>query len=168
MQKVGKISVKTVFGKVEKPAEKFAAIRFLGIARRMSTGESQFGPWVKFHGDFQAINLTTGEEFVAKQALFPAVISDDLAAMLADESVNEASFGFDLYIAPNDAPIGYEYSAESLIEQQESNPLALLAQSIAKPLPALSAPDSVTADGSESGTKTEPKKPLKKTGAKAA
>ena len=132
-----KITVKSVIGDVKKMfkgvTEKTAIMRVVGIARSMQAGEGDYGPWVKFKGTFQGINLLTGEEMTAPYCLLPEVASCLVENQLGADDVTSVEFGFDLYIKPSDTPIGFEYLAEPLVEPTGADPLAHLSKSLPAP-----------------------------------
>ena len=154
---IKKITVKTVLGDVKKMVlgdkkkgvegldVKTDVMRVAGIARRMETGESEYGPWVKFKGSFMGTNLITGEEFRAGSAMLPEVASELLEEAMNAEGAENVKFGFDVAVTPDDSiAIGYQYSVTPLIEATEDDPLLSLANSLPN-LPKLAAPKKETA-----------------------
>lgn len=137
MALIKKITVKSVIGDVKKifkgVTEKTAIMRVVGIARSMQAGESDYGPWVKYKGTFNGINLITGEEMTAPYCLLPEVASCLIENQLSAEGVTSIEFGFDLYIKPSDTPIGFEYLAEPLVEPKDADPLSHLSKSLPAP-----------------------------------
>lgn len=148
MKLLGKMSVKSVFGKI-KPTEKAkdedgddilivkerAIIRVVGIASGKREGSSDFGDYIEFHGQFQATNLETGEVFRSGKLFLPDICTALIAPTL--ESANAVEFAFDLGVKHATTPIGYEYTAEPLIETGEADQVSLLAGKITKALPNL-------------------------------
>lgn len=147
-----KLSVKTVVGLSVKGLRDLAAtgkgapvplIRLAGIARKAEIGESDNGEFVRFKGDFQGVDLRTGEISISPVAFLPAPVDAMLqAAIQADEKGNGAQFGFDILIVENEtSAVGYEYRVQTLLEVKPTAPLeALLASlppaQIAAPAPA--------------------------------
>ena len=130
MKLVNKISIKTVYGKVAREDAKGQDLmRVMGVVRGVTTGESNYGPWAKFKGEFKAINLSTGEEVHSGACLLPPMASDMLQGAFTGDPVE---FAFDIGIKPNETAIGYEYTVTPLITQ-ESDPLANLAARLPAP-----------------------------------
>lgn len=140
---IKKVTVKTVFGDPKKYIRdnglkaSVAIVRIVGIATRLVTGESDYGPWVKFKGNFKATNLLTGEEFRSGSCLMPEVASDLVEGAMCGEGVDGVNFAFDILLVPDDSSAtGYVYQAEPLIDYTESDPLALLESQVAARLDA--------------------------------
>lgn len=133
-----KITTKTVMGKVKEAiaglGDKFQqntpAMRVLGIANGVQTGESDYGPWVKFKGEFKATNLLTGEEFRSRSCMLPELASDELEAALSDENNDSVEFAVDVTVNPSENTIGYEYGIIPLVEAQRDDPLARLSSQV--------------------------------------
>ena len=159
---IKKITPKTVLGKIKDIAhgmtEPKAVMRIVGIARGLTTGEGDYGSWVKFKGDFTAINLLTGESYRAPACILPGIAGDLIEASVMDADNNAVEFGFDVVLEPSDSPVGYEFGAVPLIETKEETPLdALMALvSDAHALPAIDAPVEVEAEA-----EAKPKKAAK-------
>ncbi len=136
MSNLKKITVKTVCGRIvgieRKPKETLSVMRVVGIARRIVTGESDYGAWIKLKGEFHATNLLTGEEFHSSTCMLPEVASDLVENALADENNKSVEFGFDITVGPSDTPIGYEYGALSLIAPSQEDPLQKLLEIVNK------------------------------------
>ena len=139
---IKKITTKTVCGDIKKLAkplkdgEGMDLVRVFGVARDIKTGESDYGPWTKFLGNFQAINIVSGEEFKSTACMLPDTASELLEAALQNEGVNEVNFAFDISIkGDSNSTIGYQYVCSPLLEDNDSDPLAKLASSLPK-LPA--------------------------------
>lgn len=131
MGMIKKISTKTVLGNVKaivqdlKEGEKTRAMMVVGVAKGVRTGESTYGPWVSFKGQFKATNLLNGEVSVSGECFLPDIASNMIEAQLAD--ADSVEFGFDIVIKyDDDARDKYVYEIEPLFEPQENDPLLLL------------------------------------------
>lgn len=148
-----KITVRDVYGKIE--GETFDKVRALkgkplalmdvvGIAGRAKPGTSDYGPFIKFQGQFQATNLATGEVFRSAALLLPKFLEDDLIGAMSikgSDDVKQAEFAIRLSaIADDKSATKYVYVADSLIEPQESAPLAALIEKASQAAKALPAP----------------------------
>jgi len=124
---IKKITPKTVLGKIKSIAhdltETTPVMRVVGIARGLSTGEGDYGSWVKFKGDFSATNLLTGDVFRSPACILPGIAGDLIESAVMDSENNGVEFGFDITLEPSDSPVGYEFSAIPLLETKEETPL---------------------------------------------
>lgn len=137
---IKKITIKDVCGTVQKPESATTLMRVVGIAKDFDTGTTTFGEFIKFKGQFRAINIATGEAFDSGAMILPDIANNLIFGALSSEGANAVEFAFDLAIKPSKSPTGYDYTVQSLIESKEADPLsALLA--VAPDLPALPAPE---------------------------
>ena len=144
--------------------EKRFVARIMGIAQSVIVEDGALGTYRKFTGEFKGINAD-GEEFVSAVCFLPSPVDSLLEASMKDNSGAAVNFAFDISVAPNDTPIGYEYVVSSLLETKPSNPLAEL---MAKIVPLQISAKSKQAEliGSDV-EKTEPKKEAEKESAPA-
>jgi len=137
MQLLTKLSAKKLIGKIEKPTKKTALFRVLGIATGVKTGESTYGPWVAFLGQFRAIRNSDNEVFQAGQCFLPAMASNLMLPVVNQHGDTGVEFAFDIGVVPAENAIGYEYFAEPIVESGETDALAALQKKVdAKALPA--------------------------------
>ena len=113
-----------------------AVMRIFGVTRGYVTGEGAFGPFLKFVGEFKAIDLGSGEEAIGSAAYLPSPIDALLAvqidALKQDGKAVSVEFAFDIAAKPSEkAATGYEYVVHSLTETRVSDPLALLSSTVA-------------------------------------
>ncbi len=145
MKLQSKLSVKNCFGKIKptvpdgdggyQVAEE-NILRVVGVANAIQHGESDFGVFAALIGMFKVTNLKTGEVYSGAKLFLPDVAANMITGAL--ENSNAVEFAFDIGTrARPDLPIGYEYTAESLLDA--GNALEAL-ESKLKALPALSAP----------------------------
>ncbi len=139
MALIKKISVKTVAGNIKKliaaqPEGEEKPIPFMrvyGVATRAEIGESDYGVWKAFIGQFKAVNLLDGVEYSSGKLFLPDVAGDLLEGALGASETNSVEFGFDLIAVPDEAStIGYVYQAESLIEPAKDDTFSRLEKSL--------------------------------------
>lgn len=134
MQLVSKISAKTVYGSVDIKALHTAKvekkiIRVIGLASGIKTGETSFGAFVAFTGNFKAINLDTNEEFRSGKVFLPNIAQNLLEGALAQTESDAVEFAFDIGVKPVQDRQGkdsYEYTVTPLMAAQDNDPLAAL------------------------------------------
>lgn len=125
----------------------FALYNVYGIASKLRTGITDKGPWTSFKGQFEAVT-PDGEIFISGQVFLPQPFEDMLMSSLqqAQQQDDKASvqFAVRVFCVPpqkgKPSSTGYEYRCESLIESQESSPLADLRAKVAERVKALAAP----------------------------
>ncbi len=118
---------------------KVALIRLAGIVNSGKPGQTDKGEFLKLFGEFQAINLVTGEQFSGAQCILPNFISDQFAAVLA--SNGSAEFALEIGAKENEASVtGYEFTVTPLMESKGSNRMQELIGIAMKNAPALPAP----------------------------
>ncbi len=148
-----KISPKTVMGeKITAPLEAGHLFRVVGVCSGLKTGQSNFGEWVAFTGEFN-VERNDGKRFYGTKLFLPDPVQTLLVTAvkgLADKS-SLVEVALDVGIKPSDAPIGYEYTCSPLVEVAASTPLQALMERIgATPVgqtPALPAPKDERAKG---------------------
>lgn len=159
MKIVSKIAVAQVIGKVptqivevsvigedgkptvekQKRGIEQALMRIVGLATGSKAGNSTFGEFIAFTGQFQATNILTGEIYRAGKIFFPKMIEDLLATQVA-ATENGVEFAFDIGVKPSGNAHGYEYTVTTLMAIAENDPLKLMADRLTASAPALPAP----------------------------
>lgn len=120
--------------------------RIYGVAGSFKPGMGQTPdgtqkPYVKFLGQFRAVNLKTGEVFNSATLILPQFIEEQLHGILASGNAQSAEFGFEI-AAQGDQPgkkpnaTGYTYQAKSLLAMGENSVLAALEAKFQAALPA--------------------------------
>lgn len=114
-----------------KPDESRLVARIFGMARGSELKESNYGPYMRFKGEFRAIN-GDGEEFAATILMLPEPASSMLAeAVAGDETKTGVQFAFDIFVQgmPKKQPgdRGYQFVIKPLLETAPSDPLKALA-----------------------------------------
>lgn len=144
--------------------------RIYGRADSCETKESNYGPFIRFKGQFRSLNAERKEAF-APVLILPAPADSMLAeAIKNDEAKMGVTFAFDVILRsiPKRSPVdrGYEYVVVAHQQGAAADPFKALADS----LPALAAlPAPETAQQVLTGTETpEPETTDAKPAAKSA
>lgn len=125
-----KITVKEVCGKpqlediVEK--KKYALMRVFGHAHRVKLGSTDMGEYQKLLGQFEAINLLTGEVFQAPQCIMPEPGNGMIAEQLLGENpADSVSFALEIGVQRDESSaVGYVYWTKPLLKAKEADPLS--------------------------------------------
>lgn len=108
--------------------------RFYGQVSKVEYGTGDNGPWVKLKGQIEAVNLLTGVVFRSGAMFLPGVASDALEGQLNGAKSEDANasvqFAIEIGCKKSKSPVGYEYTAGSLIKEDESDALAQLRNSL--------------------------------------
>lgn len=146
-----KITNKTVMTKEfldgPKPKESQVLYTLFGIIRDVTPGDGDFGPFLKFRGDFKAYNHVEEKVYRAPSAIVPAPMDDVLnnqfeaakAAQIDPETgeikggAKKLKFQFiiDVGYKPSDSPTGYEWTTATRVKLQESDEMLALERSLA-------------------------------------
>jgi len=127
-----KISAKTVWGKIkaEHIPEKGSKPLYRVIGQAMGTreGDGDYGDWVALVGNFEAVNLETGEVFDAPQCFLPEPFHSAIVKKVSAEGTIAVDFAFEVGVkAPGpDATVRYEYTCKALADPSKADPLAAL------------------------------------------
>jgi hypothetical protein len=137
-----KLSTKSVVGNV-KEIRKIAEsgegkhvdiMRVMGVAKKLQVGESDNGEWLAFKGNFEYINLITGESHVGSRCFLPAPIDSMVEAQLEGNTAVE--FAFDITVVEvEESATGYEYGAKTILKPSENDPMEMLKQTVSKESP---------------------------------
>lgn len=96
-----------------------------GKVRRYETGQSDYGPYVKFRGQFEGMNEQTGEYASAPVVIFPGGLLEDELMEAVDESNQSVDIAIRFKMVENpSSPTNVSWEAERLIEDRDSDPLA--------------------------------------------
>lgn len=166
MELLKKITVKNCHGKKLAPFDADDEIGTLrpvltvyGRADKFEEGENTLpsgdvSSYIRFRGSFAAYagEMGDGTEFRSGVLIMPAVAADMLAGLLIPDDVQSVNFGFVLNIKKTETPIGYEYTAQPLMEDaSDTDPLAAIAKQVQAALPK---PKSKNGNGNKSKKKT--------------
>lgn len=144
--------METVQRAVEQPL-----MRVIGLANDTKTGNSTYGAWLSFSGQFEATNILTGEVSRSGNLFLPDVATELLAPVVKAASGIDVMIGFDIGVKPCNNAQGYEYTVTPLTEPSEDDPIARLKASAFSSLPALPAPKATeTAPAQTAATETAP------------
>lgn len=129
-----------------------------GSARNYLVGTSTYGEFTKFRGDFEAVNLATGESYRSQNLLLPDIAAGLLVSALhaagakhgttktattpenpGEPATAPVEFAIEIGVrkTASDKPggRGYEFTLRPLVETRDSDPLAALRKHV-KALPA--------------------------------
>ena len=144
MEILKKITARTVGCKTE-PGQSFI---LFGRVSRVTNGSSQYGEFLVYRGQFQAMNEQTKEEFTSTQAIAPAVGEDMVynAVRAAQEDDKNATVDIAMRFATVEvdrtkAPMGYEWRCKPLLEPVADDPVTRLRATVMKQI---SAPEKTT------------------------
>ena len=138
-----KLSTKTIVGRVKAPEAPEKLYSIIGVCNGMRTGESQYGGWVGFTGNFEAVRLKDGKVFAGPVAFVPEPASSMmLNALQRAEHANgvgsaSIEFAFIVGVKPSDKASGFEYTVEPVLTAKQNDALANLRQLMAPKLAAL-------------------------------
>ena len=124
-----KLTTKTILGKnPDKPKddEPVKLYTVMGTITGTKTGDTQYGTWISCTGNVLAIRASDRAEFVSGSVFLPEPYQSMMLGKLAGEGTQAVDFACNVYIQKNDTPIGYEYVAEPLMEDQ-SDPFSKFA-----------------------------------------
>jgi hypothetical protein len=147
---IRKLSTKTVVGilknvvfeslKAEtvKDGDRLDVMTLVGIIKTFKQGESDYGLYTEFKGQFEAQSLigdTAGQTFRAAKCFLPEVATDLLLEKINEVAeANDGAIG-DIQVAvkvvavvDETANTLYGYEVEPLIDVEEADPLAILKQ----------------------------------------
>ncbi len=116
-----KLTSLTIMGeKTRRPKAKEEYLyRIAGTITGLKTGETGFGTWVGFKGNFVARRFD-GVLFAAPSAFVPQPMQDMFeAAILTQEAeglVASVQFGLDVSIIQSDSSVGFEYKCVPVID----------------------------------------------------
>lgn len=97
-------------------------MRVAGIARGMEIGQTNYGEFIKFKGNFAAIN-SKGEEFRSPFAILPEPAAGLTREMVENAEGNPVEFAFDIIAVPDASDRGYKFQCQPLMEKVQGDPL---------------------------------------------
>ncbi len=110
-------------------------LRIVGIASAQENVDTDFGTSIKFTGQFEGTNISTGEVYRSTVCFLPDTGAGMLSGVVVDDQIVE--FAFDIHAEASNNNNGYQYVVEPLIKMNAADPLEQLKLSIAssvKPL----------------------------------
>jgi hypothetical protein len=100
----------------------------IGLSTGYKVGESQYGGWVGFTGQFEATRLKDGARFLAPVAFIPEPASGMMLAAInqAHERKEEVNlqFAFIIGAKKSTAAIGFEYTVEPVLQASQNDVMA--------------------------------------------
>lgn len=116
----------------------------IGICSGIKTGESQYGGWVGFTGQFEATRFKDGARFIAPVAFIPEPASGMMLAAIqqAERKAAETGdvsvrFAFIVGAKASDKAAGFEYTIEPVMSASQNDALSELRALIAPKVPAI-------------------------------
>lgn len=145
---VRKLSTRTIMGetpRLNREEKSLDLYVIAGVVRKAEFGSSDMGPWTAFRGEFIAKRLSDGSTFKGVKAFVPQPLQGMLEEALGnvDEGGNpideegkrvkkQIEFAAKVgIVADPDTPIGFQYTAENLLDVQESDALGSLLERVA-------------------------------------
>ncbi len=146
-----KITITTIAGKAGKwfeklmstPNKEMRLMQVFGFATVSKPDASEFGEFVKIHGNFRAVNLETGEITNAPQVILPNFLGQALhGALTTPDRSGPVKFAFEIGVKFDASSVTkYTYTIRDLLPVQQDDPLAAMQALIAEAgKPALEAP----------------------------
>jgi len=162
---IAKIGLKPVEIKilVESQKEACPVARVLGRTSGFQVVSGELGESNRFDGEFEAINILSGDVFRSKNLFLPQLASDLLEGILQGANDKEAQkfevdaqskkgpvkqmkvkfeknieFAIDLVAIPSKSQTGYEWNAQPVIEVKTEDPFKVLKAGIKKAFPSYS------------------------------
>lgn len=140
---INKLSVKSVAGDLKKLAatkelnENIPVARIWGLAgKKVETGTTDNGDWLRFTGSFEAVSLITGEHKASVKLHLPDIAQNILLGSIENlDDGAKVEFAFDISITINDTPIGYSFEAKPLSDLVENDPMMQLSKKYSTSLP---------------------------------
>lgn len=107
--------------------------RIAGSVRKFEVGQSTYGDFLKFSGEFRGWNMA-GEMSASTVAFLPSPVDEMLKNAVEDargeDGTGKASidFAFDIVVVhdPKEGSKGYQYRVQTLTEAKVSDPVAAL------------------------------------------
>jgi len=124
--------------------EEVPVLRVGGRITGSEAGKTAISEYIKFKGEFEAINAVTDQHYRSQNLIVPSVAEQ----MLADLSANGeevTQFGLDITVVKNDTTKGgykFRYGVRSLTSPRVKDALSQLMESFDNAVPLLAAPKS--------------------------
>ena len=133
--------------------------RIYGRIMKTESGNSQYGPYTRYYGEFEAVNTVDGSVHRSQQLIVPAVgeamVAEMLASVKKDNPDAVVQIGFDVsvkyYDNSNKSGTKFKFEVSPLVDKGE-DALSLMGQSFGT-LPMLSAPAAASNEASTDSAK---------------
>jgi hypothetical protein len=137
-----KITTKLVWGdKVNVTDVKEGSVQLysiIGVCTGFKVGESPYGGWVGFTGQFEATRIKDQKKFIAPVAFIPEPASSMMLASvnraLANKEDPNIQFAFIIGAKKSTAAIGFEYTVEPVMEAAQNDVMADLRKRVEQKL----------------------------------
>ena len=116
--------------------ERTQILGITGIVRRLKEDTSDFGPFVRFYGAFETVDVHSGEIVSAAQGIFPGVLQDLLFGTYVEGE--EIHFAGILGVEPDKSPragVGYKWYYQPIVEGTVPDALTDMREQMMKALP---------------------------------
>jgi hypothetical protein len=139
---VSKMSAKSIIGKIKARLPKdekgdlviggvASLFRVYGLATGVKKGSTNFGEWLSFSGQFEAVDSESGEVFQSANLFLPDVAQNLLFPAVMDESnISGVTFAFDVGVKEDKSAdgqgAGYNFTVSSILEVKETDAMAHL------------------------------------------
>lgn len=148
-------------GSLKPDTAPFAIARIFGQAKKHDLVVTSFGDSERIIGDFEGINLATGEVFKSTKMFLPSVISEIMVNALDAAEAGDAALEFALEIGvqySEKSSTGYAYTVKPLIKTAARDALAHLRETVTASLPQLAAPAAAAKPASDKPANGDKKK----------
>lgn len=120
-----------ILAKLEKNGGNQPLLDVYGVATKFKPGQSNYGEYIAFMGNFRAIRHSDKQVFHSGKVILPKMIEEGLWAAMGPE-VNNVQFAFRIGCKfDKKAATKYVYTAESLTPPAENDPVATLEKQLA-------------------------------------
>lgn len=126
---VSKLTIKTMKAQPARHSvEKDSMIATIyGRCTDKKAGTSDHGEYIRFIGEFEGINVDTGEAYRSGNMIVPKTLETLLDAAITLDESNAVDFAVEVWVEKNESSItGYSYLIKPLIKPAESDVLANL------------------------------------------
>lgn len=128
MKLLAKMTVKTMDAQPKPMTVEVSTdlVSMYGMIRGKEMGQSNFGDFVKFKGEFEGVHLGTGEVYRSSVLILPKTLEEMLSNSVPD-SDGAVQFGVIIGVQPSDkGSTGYAFTMKPMIEPEVSDELAKL------------------------------------------
>lgn len=117
--------------------KKTVVVRIYGRAMDMKADATDIGPFIKFTGEFEAVNLIDKTKYRSKVLILPSVaeqfLGDAVTSIKEDDPNAVAQFGLDITVEENRSNKGgykFKYGVQPLIDAPKRDALSMLGESL--------------------------------------
>lgn len=125
-------------------------MRVAGVVTGKEVGTTNYGPFVRFKGNFAAINKN-GDEFRSPSLILPPPADGLTEAAFDAGDGTPVELAFDIMAVHDAGDRGYKFQVQPLMQQTQADPLdtllATVGQNFALPAPVANTPEAPQGDG---------------------